>query len=229
MLYIDGINLKSIGNIVTIIGIIVVIIALFNSWYSVSTNISVQGFNTEGMVKLVSVDGLNGITVNFLDPNSGPVQLGSLSLPFSFFIAIGIAFLVIATIGISNSKKLGRKYIFRGIKLMVPIIFIIIVIFSIGFVIDNYPLGELDPAVEQIFGSVTSSPLGGQKTVYLTSLGESGQISINWGLDLGGQLLILSSIMLIIAGIIEIFANSDFYLEKTLPPSKNTQNKEKLV
>ncbi|MBN2603922.1 MAG: Vps62-related protein [Candidatus Thermoplasmatota archaeon] len=229
MLYIDGINLKSIGNIVTIIGIIVAFIALFNPWYSVSTNISLQEFNTQGMVKLVSVDGLNGIMVNFLDPNSGPVQLGALSLPFSLFIAIGIAYLVIATIGISNSKKLGKKYIFRGIKLIVPIIFIIIVVLSIGFVIDNYPLGELDPGVEQIFGSITSSPLGGQKTVYLNSLGGSEQISINWGLDLGGQLLILSSVMLIIAGIIEIFANSDFYLEKTPSPSKNIQNKEKLV
>lgn len=227
MLYIDGINLKSIGNIVTIIGIIVVIIALFNSWYSVSTDISVQGFDTEGTVKLVSVDGLNGIMVNFLDQDSGPVQLGSLSLPFSLFIGIGIAYLVIATIGISNSKKLGRKYIFRGIKLIVPIILIIIVIFSIGIVIENYPIGDLGPEVEQIFGSITSSPLGGQKTVYLTSLGESEQIGINWGLDFGGQLLILSSIMLIIAGILEIFANSDFYLEKTLSTSKNTQDKEK--
>jgi hypothetical protein len=227
MFYIDGINLKSIGNIVTIIGIIVVIIALFNSWYSVSTDISVQGFDTEGTVKLVSVDGLNGIMVNFLDPDSGPVQLGSLSLPFSLFIGIGIAYLVIATIGISNSKKLGRKYIFRGIKLIVPIILIIIIIFSIGIVIENYPIGDLGPEVEQIFGSITSSPLGGQKTVYLTSLGESEQISINWGLDFGGQLLILSSIMLIIAGILEIFANSDFYLEKTHSASKNTQDKEK--
>jgi len=234
MLYIDGINLKSMGNVVTIIGIIVVFFALFNSWYSVSTDISVQGFDTEGTVKLVSVDGLDGIMVNFLDPNSGPVQLGSLSLPFSLFIGIGLAYLVIATIGISNSKKLGRKYIFRGIKLLVPIIFIIIVILSIGFVIGSYPLGELDPGVEQIFGSVTSSPLGGQKTVYLTSLGESEQISIKWGLDLGGQLLIISSILLIIAGIIEIIANSDFYSEKKPYPyknsnskiKKNTQNKE---
>jgi hypothetical protein len=226
MLYIDGINPKSIGNILTITGIIVVIIALFNSWYSVSTDISVQGFDTEGTIKLVSVDGLNGIMVNFLDPNSGPVQLGSLSLPFSLFIGIGIAYLVIATIGISNSKKLGRKYIFRGIKLIVPIILIIIVIFSIGIVIENYPIGELGPEAEQIFGSITSSPLGGQKTVYLTSLGESEQVSIKWGLDFGGQLLILSSIMLIIAGILEIFGNSDFYLEKTHSASKNTQDKE---
>jgi hypothetical protein len=227
MLYIDGINIKSIGNIVSIIGIIVVFFALFNSWYSVSTDISVQGFETEGMVKLISVDGLEGIMVNFLDPNTGPVQLASLSLPFSLFIGIGIAYLVIATIGISNSKKLGRKYIFRGLKLIIPIILIIIVIFSIGLVIDNYPIGEMGSEVEEIFGNVTSSPLGGQKIVYLTSIGESEQISINWGLDLGGLLLLLSAILLIIAGILEIFANSDFYLEKTPFPAKNTTSKNK--
>ena len=65
MFYIDGINLKSIGNILCFVGIIIAIFGLFNTWYEVSYNFSGSGsadsLNTEGWQDILKIDGLEGI------------------------------------------------------------------------------------------------------------------------------------------------------------------------
>ena len=56
MLYIDGINLKSIGNILCFISIIIAIIALFNPWYTISMNIDVEDYGTSEMIDIITFD-----------------------------------------------------------------------------------------------------------------------------------------------------------------------------
>ncbi|MCK5258931.1 MAG: Vps62-related protein, partial [Thermoplasmatales archaeon] len=128
--YIDGLNLKSMGNILCLIGILLAIIALVNPWYVVSTDVGISGYETDGMADMITVDGITGIQIQ-VPGVTGPIPMGSVMIPFSLLIGIGLVFLIIASIGVSQSKKLGKKYIFRGVRLMIPIIIIIIFIFSL--------------------------------------------------------------------------------------------------
>ena len=227
MFYIDGFNIKSIGNILCIVGIIIAVFGLFNLWYVVSININVEDFETAGTVDMISIDGIDGVKINLLDPSSGPVQLGSLSIPFSLFIGLGLVFLVLATIGISSSKKLGRKYITRGIKLFIPVIIILAVIMALGMIpFGSVADGNADATVEEILGSISSAPFGGQKTIPVYESGVSGQISFQWGLGLGGQLLLVAAIILLVAGIMEIIAKTSFFKEKTSDKSKKLKPKK---
>ena len=226
MFYIDGFNIKSIGNILCIVGIIIAVFGLFNLWYVVSININVGDFETAGTVDMIAIDGIDGVKINLLDPSSGPVQLGSLSIPFSLFIGLGLVFLVLATIGISSSKKLGRKYITRGIKLLIPVIIILAVIMALGMIpFGSVADGNADATVEEILGSISSAPFGGQKTIPVYESGVSGQISFQWGLGLGGQLLLVAAIILLVAGIMEIIAKTSFFKEKASDKSKKLKPK----
>ena len=227
MFYIDGFNIKSIGNILCIVGIIIAVFGLFNLWYVVSININVEDFETAGTVDMIAIDGIDGVKINLLDPSSGPVQLGSLSIPFSLFIGLGLVFLVLATIGISSSKKLGRKYITRGIKLLIPVIIILAVIMALGMIpFGSVADGNADATVEEILGSISSAPFGGQKTIPVYESGVSGQISFQWGLGLGGQLLLVAAIILLVAGIMEIIAKTSFFKERVSDKSKKLKPKK---
>jgi hypothetical protein len=208
--YIDGFNSKSIGNILCIIGIIIAVFSLFNPWYKISTDIGITGYETNGMADMMTIDGINGIQIQ-VPGLTGPIPMGSITIPFSFLIAIGIIFLFIASIGIAHSKKLGKKYIYRGIRLIIPIILIFILIMALSMIpfeslVDT---GDASVDISEVVGAISGSPTGGQKIVTIPDI--DGQIELNWGFGLGGMLLILSGLILIIAGILEITSNSEFF------------------
>ena len=231
MFYIDGFNIKSIGNIICIVGIIIAIFGLFHTWYEISVGINAGGFGTEGMIDLMHIDGINGVQISF--PGSGgPIPIGSLVIPFSAIIGIGLFLMVLTTIGISTSKKLGHKYIWRGIKLLSPIIMILIAIMAIGLVIPSFIAGDAGEAtIENVFDSISGSPLGGTETITVSESGTSGQIDMQWGLGLGGQLLIVAGIVLLVAGIVEVIAKTSFFeegqFEKPGEGPKNSKRRPK--
>jgi hypothetical protein len=223
ILYIDGLNLKSIGNILCIIGLIIAIFSLFNPWYFASYNVSGDSnfvsFQTEGMTDLLNVDGIKGIQITIPGQN-GPTPMGTVTIPFSLLIGIGIIFTILATIGISRSVKLGQKYIWRGIKLLFPIILIIILFMIIGSLIAGMipDTGNMsvNNAVTSVLNELSSSPLGGEGTIPITSEEINGRIDLQWGLGQGGQFLLISGILLIISGALEIIARSNFFESKKI-------------
>jgi len=229
ILYIDGINLKSIGNILCIIGIIIALYGLIVPWYSVSINIASEEFNTQGMIDLILIDGINGVQINLLESDSGLAQFGSFQLPFSLLIGIGLIFFILSTIGVSKSKKIGKSYISRGIKIALPI-FVIIIIFMM---LKMMPLGITTQGddsmgiVNALFDSISGAPIGGQRSLPLSVSGIDGLMEMKWGLGLGGQLLILGGIILIFAGIFEFISNSTFFEESKLSDKSGLLNKEK--
>ena len=249
MLYINGFNLHSIGNILCFLGIILAIIGLFNPWYLISYGVSGEGitetFQTGGMIDLLKFDGITGLQVT-IPGTSGPIPLGSFVLPFSLFIAIGLIFLIIATIGIPLSKKLGSKYIWRGVRLIIPFILIVIAIMAMGAVIPTTPVeaGTDTNYAQDILDSISGSPFGGQTSTYISENGITGQVDVQWGLGLGGWLLLIAGIIIIIAGILELVARTQFFTTKiplggqippgmqippsqTAPPSKEPQPSSK--
>ncbi|MFE3846245.1 Vps62-related protein [Thermoplasmatota archaeon] len=226
ILYIDGLNTKSIGNILCIMGIIIAIISLFNPWYLISTDMTIHGYETSGLVNILSIDGITGIQLQF--PGiTGPMPLGSIMIPFSLLIGIGILFLIFTSVGLSKSKKLGNKYLFRGIRLLIPIIFILLFIIGLRLIpfesLAN--TGDTGMDISEVISSISNSPINGNK--FITIQDVEGQIQLNWGLGFGGFLLLFSGIILIIAGIIERVADVEFFQEKIISESKKEKKSDK--
>jgi hypothetical protein len=231
LFYIDGVNAKSIGNILCIVAIIVAIIGLFLPWYTVAANVSIPSYQETGMFNAVSIDGINGIQIRLPD-RSGPVPLGTFGLPFYLILGIGLVFLVLATIGISQSKKLGKKYILRGIRLLVPFILIFIFIMAIGSLIPQFaPVNMKDNTdVFSAMNKVSAAPFNGQYTAQLSGIDGGGSVHLQWGFGIGIYLLMFAGILLIMAGLIEITAHAQFFEEKeTFPILKEKKKKQEEV
>ena len=216
MLYIDGFNLKSIGNILCFAGIIIAVFGLINEWYVVSADINVEGYQTSGMIDVISINGLNGVQVTLPGLN-GPVPMGSVLFPFSLVILVGFVFMTLSTIGIYRSRKLGVKYLSRGIKLIVLIVLLLVSIMALGMIANpNGSSGfEGGDYVARLIGSISSKPFGGE---YVFSIGEenvNGLVSVKWGMGIGAVLLFVSGVIFLIAGVLEITANKVFFKPKT--------------
>jgi hypothetical protein len=225
ILYIDGFNKKSIGNILCIVGIIIAIFALIHPWYVVSTDVRVSGYETHGMADMMTIDGINGIQIQ-VPGLTGSMPMGSFMVPFSLLIGISLVFLIIAAIGIAHSKKLGRKYLFRGIRLFIPVVFIVIIIMALGMIPFESMADTGDSGVDvgEVIGAISASPSGGQTTVALPEI--DGEIELQWGFGLGGILLLVSGIILLISGFLEIFANTEFFAVPTSDKPKKEKAKK---
>ena len=227
LLYINGANLHSIGNILCILGIIIAFIGLFNNWYSVSYSASgsiLTGsqFQTEGLMNLFNFDGINGLQI-IIPGSSGPTPMGSFVLPFSAFLAIGLIFMIIATVGIPISKKLGGKYIWRGIRFIVYFILILVPILIIGTIVPplvQEQFSDASPYIQNLIGPIAKSPFGGQSTASIDVTGGSAMISLQWGLGLGAWMLLIAAIIMIIAGVLELMSKTQFFATKTPLPGK---------
>jgi hypothetical protein len=157
------------------------------------------------------------------------MPLGSIGLPFSLLIGISLIFLILGTIGVADSRKLGKQYIFRGIRLIIPVAIIIVVIMMLGAIPfqELANTGDASININQVIGSISGSPIGGQQVVTLTQA--NGDITFQWGLGLGGFLLLLSGIILLVAGVFEQISKADLFSQRTttIPPKESKEdNKE---
>ena len=224
MFYINGFNLHSIGNILCFVGIIVAFVGLFYPWYTVSYSATGAGvtdtFESSKMLDLLSFDGINGLQLT-VPGTSGPVPMGSFVIPFSALIAIGIIFMIISTIGLPLSKKLGAKYIFRGIRLIIPFILIVVLIIILGSVIPSMAGGgETSSYIRDIIEPLTSSPLGGESSTSIVESDLTALINLRWGVGMGAWMLFISGIIMIVAGILEFSSKTQFFATKVPLPGK---------
>ncbi|MEM0492988.1 MAG: hypothetical protein QXS02_03400 [Candidatus Thermoplasmatota archaeon] len=209
LLYIDGFNLKSIGNILALVSIIIAILGLYTPWYNVRLSLDLPSYKTIEMMDVISVDGWQGLRV-YLPSSNGPTPVTSFSLPFSLFILIGLVLLIVSTIGVHESKKLGRRFIGRGIRLMTPFIVMIIIVMLLGLVVSMFAPSDTGASeMNQIVESIASSPLNGEEKVDVPSV--SGVINVKWGCGIGLYLLLISGLLFIIAGILLVISNQMFY------------------
>jgi len=224
LFYIDGSNQKSIGNILCIVVIIMAILALFLPWYIVTANVTAPSSQQAGTFDAVSIDGINGVQIRLPNKN-GPVPLGTVALPFYLIIGISLVFLVLSTIGISQSRKLGKKYVLHGIRLLIPFILILIFILLVASIIPvlSPPNIEGYPGVSSAMQAISASPFNGQYTVPITDV-EGGSIQLTWGFGIGAYLLLFAGILLIMAGLMEMTAHEQFFEDKS-PDQINVEKK----
>ncbi|HEC88325.1 MAG TPA: DUF946 domain-containing protein, partial [Thermoplasmata archaeon] len=200
---IDGINLRSIGNIIAIFGIIIAIFSLFNPWYGIFVDIDSGSYKTDGLTKIVSIDGQYGAQINLLKANSGMIQMASLPIPFAYLIIASIIFFILGTIGIEE-RKAGKKYIMRGIRFFIPVIIILVGIVMMGMIVSSMTEGDETEEISNIFKDISSNPVRGS---HLLNLPEYGTVYLKWGIEKGALFLILSGILLLLSGIIEFAVN----------------------
>jgi hypothetical protein len=232
MLYIDGVNAKSIGNILCILGIIIAFVSLVYPWYTVSADVRISGYETYGLTDMMTIDGLKGIQIQ-VPGLTGPIPMGSFIVPFSLLIGISLVFLIIAAIGVAKSKKLGSKYIYRGIRLLIPVLLIIVVIVSLGMIPFESMVDTSESGVDvgNVIGTISGSPSGGQTVITLADTAD--QIEFRWGFGLGAILLLVSGLFLVISGGLEYIANTEFYrikneeMPKEKKPEKPNEKIEK--
>ena len=219
LLYIDGGNMKSIGNILCIVAIIVAVLGMVYPWYIVSADVSVPSYKQTGTFNALSVDGLHGIQVQLPD-RSGPVPLGTFTLPFSLLIGIGLVFIVLSTIGVSDSGKLGKKYLFRGARLFTPFILILILVLSIGSLLPQIAPASIKANTDVVsaMNKVSQAPFNGEYSMPVTGVSGGGTVTLTWGFGFGAYLLLIAGVIMLMAGIIEISAQAKFFEEKEPGP-----------
>jgi hypothetical protein len=201
--------------------LIIAILGLFLPWYTITANVSVPSYQETGTFSALSVDGMNGVQIRLPNQN-GPVPLGTFALPFSLLIGIGLVFIVLSTVGISQSRKLGKRYLLRGTRLLVPFLLILVFILALAPMV---PLlspvsikGNTD--VQGAMNAVSAAPINGQYTVQITGAEGGGSVHLEWGFGVGAYLLLFAGIILIMAGLIEIVAHAQFFEEKLAAPQE---------
>jgi len=206
LLRIDGINLRSMGNLLAIAGIVVGVAALFFPWYTVAADIDAGSYSTPGSVDILSIDGVDGFQVNLLEENSGMIQIGAVPVAFSLIVGAGILLFILGTIG-AGQQRAGRRYLSRAVRFWIPVVLILVAVVmlqSLAFSLEDagVPPGTSGD-VEEILSTLSSQPLGGTTTL---SLPEYGTVHLDWGMGAGGLLLILAGVLLLVAGIVHLRA-----------------------
>jgi hypothetical protein len=220
LLYIDGSNTKSIGNILCFLALLLAILGLLFPWYTITADVSVPGSQETGTFTALSVDGIQGIQIRLPNQN-GPVPLGTFAVPFSLLIGIGLVFIALSTIGVSQSSKLGKKYVLRGIRFLIPFILILVFILTVPTVVAYFTPASLkgNVDVQHAMAAVSAAPFSGQHTLQITDTTGVGSVHLTWGFGVGVYLLLFAGIILMLAGLMEIAAHEQFFEEKlTAPP-----------
>ena len=194
----------SIGIILGIIGIAIYLVGLFLPWYLVTGNIQTTYLETAGTTELVLIDGVNGLRVNTLQSDQGLATLFGLGIPFSLLFLSSVVLSALDIIGVEKPKSLSRTYIIGGITSLIPVIIIVIFIVSLAGLIPSLAsfMGggqQIPQQVNDLASAMSSSPLGGEFTDTINSL---GSLDVTWGLAIGSYLFIAAAAIKIAAGII---------------------------
>jgi hypothetical protein len=211
LLYIDGVNQKSIGNILCVFAIIIALLGVILPWYTVTADVSVPSYPETGTFNALTVDSLNGIQIR-LPNQSGPVPLGTFVIPFYLIVGISLLFLVVSTVGISQSKKLGKKYLLKGIRLFLPFLLILIFIMAVASIIPMVAPDSIkgDTEVFTAMQAISAAPFNGEYTIQQIGT-EQGSVHLQWGFGVGAYLLLFAGILLFMAGLMEITSPVDFF------------------
>jgi len=202
---------KSVAMLIAVAGLVVGLVAFLLPWYAVSVDANAPGFLvTNGPEDLFRVDGVTGVTLNPMRPDRSTVQINVLPLPIGLMLAITTAYFFLRIAGTKTARRLGARFIVKGVVALLPFILVLLIA---SLVLPALSGGGSDPGslgVSDFLGPVAASPFGGSNTVTVTG----GSATIAWGLGIGAWLLVVSAVLMLVAGGLAISQNYSF-----LPPT----------
>jgi hypothetical protein len=81
-----------------------------------------------------------------------------------------------------------------------------------------------------VMNAVSAAPFNGQYTLQLSGADVGGSVHLQWGFGIGIYLLMVAGVILIMAGLIEITAHTQFFEEKEkFPILKEKKKKQEEV
>lgn len=218
----------SIGLTLGIIAILIMVIALFLPWYTITASSDIGPLAKQGGVTLMTIDGINGMQVNLFmgpggDSTSGYNNLFFMQIPFAILIAVGIVLLVLDVIGVKSGKNIGRKFMLGAITSLLP--FILIFLFMtqlpsfLPFASGLVPGQNIPPQLDTVVHAIAGNPVYGTTSQTFDVIGTT---TVSWGFGIGAYLFLVAAVIRIAAGFIMRSAPE---LEAKPPPSQPKEAK----
>jgi len=209
-----------IGLILGIVSILVSIVALFMPWYTITAVSQTGPLAQQGGAPLMSIDGINGITIKMFmgaggsDSTSGYTTLFSTQMPFAIAFGAGVILLALDVIGIKSGKSLGKKLMIGTISSLLPLMLILLFISQLGAIAPLasglFPGQTIPASVERMLKTIATSPVQGTTSETFPIIGVT---TVTWGLGVGAYLFLIAAILKLVGGLI-------IY---TAPPLQQTQ------
>jgi hypothetical protein len=217
---------------VGLLGIVIMVAALALPWYSVTATSQTGPLSGSGPVQLMSIDGVNGLSVNlFTGPNadssSGLAPFASAQFPFAIVIGVGLVLLLLDIIGVKSGKSLGRKFMLGAIASIIP--FILIYVFIV-YLPNLIPLASgllgnqpIPTGVNQLVSAMASNPISGSASQTFPVVGNT---SVTWGFGIGAYLFLAAAVVRVFAGMMMRRARDlTPAVTQTPPPAVTTLSK----
>ena len=212
----------SFGLTLGIVAILIMVIALFLPWYTITALSDTGPLAHQGGVALMTIDGINGMQVNLFmgpggDSTSGYSSLFSMQIPFAILIAVGVVLLVLDVIGVKSGKNIGRKFMLGAITSLLPFILILLFMTQLpGFLpwaSALVPGQSVPPQLDAMVHAIAGNPVYGTISQHFDVI---GTITVNWGFGIGAYLFLVAAVIRIAAGF--IMRSAPELQAESLPP-----------
>ena len=186
---------KSAAMVVGLVGLIVGLVGFLLPWYVVTANVDAPGFLvTGGDAEFLRMDGISGMTVNPFRPGGGLIGVSVLPLPIGTMLLVTTAYFLFRVGGTKTSRRLGGKFIGKGIVAILPFVLVLLIVAMLLPTLPPDDPGVVGP--DDFLGPIGASPLGGSTSVTV----DGGSATLRWGLGIGAWLLIVSAVLMFVAG-----------------------------
>jgi len=198
----------SIGLALGIIAIVIMVIALFLPWYTITASSNSGPLAKQGGVTLMTIDGINGMQVNLFmgpggDSTSGYSNLFFMQIPFAILIAVGVVLLVFDVIGVKSGKNIGRKFMLGAITSLLPFILILLFMTQLPSFLPwasaLVPGQSVPPQLDTMVHAIAGNPVYGTTSQNFDVIGTT---TVNWGFGIGAYLFLVAATIRIAAGFI---------------------------
>jgi hypothetical protein len=190
-------NRTTVAILVAVVGILVGLAGFLLPWYSMTVDANAPGFLvTDGPEEILGMDGVNGLTLNPMRSDGQLVHVSVLPIPLGLMLAITTALFFVRIMGTKTSRRLGARFVVKGVVTVLPLVFVILVM---SLVIPALPAD--DPSqlgVDDFLRPIASSPFGGGTTQTVNN--GTATVTLSWGLGIGVWLMVVSAVLLFVAG-----------------------------
>lgn len=204
--HLRGFNRTTSALVVAVIGMVVGVAGFLLPWYVMTVVADAPDFLvTDGSQDLLRMDGVEGLTVNPLRSDGRVIHVSIIPAPLGLMLAITTALFFLRIVGTKTSRRLGARFIAKGIVTILPFVFVVLLM---GMFLPALP-GD-DPSqvsVDDFLRPIASSPLGGRTTQEF----RDGEATLTWGLGLGAILMIASGVLMFVAGFLAISRPYTFF------------------